>query len=282
MARSSMPPAETPPALPAEGAKLSRAEQAKLAEYRTQAMEVLANAGLPVEYSYDSFVEILKSAALQCARASVVMGSALLAIRANEPAARFQQVLEQIGLGEDSAMTAMALARHCAKSPAHKKIHDVMGGTKALALFRHVADEDIKALAYDEDRLDELAGKSTRQLAAELRAAREEALADLEAKSRVIARKDKKISELQELLERRSGGPDAAQVQAGELMTELGTVTAEALRAITEVERVMAEIHKVHREAGHTVSVALSEQMHGQAMLVAKRVGALTNYGAKK
>lgn len=282
MARAPTPAAATLPAIPHEGTGLSKKEQALLAEHRSQALSVLAAAGLPVEYHFDSFVELIRTSALQHTRAAVVLGSALLAIRANEPAARYRQVLEQIGMGEDAATMAMALAKHIARSPSHLKVYDALGSTKALALFRHVSDDDIKSLACDEEQLLETAGKSTRQLAAELRAAKEEALADLEAKSRVIARKDKKISELQELLERRSGGPDAAQLQAGELMTELGTVTAEALRAITEVERVMAEIHKVHREAGHTVSAALSEQMHGQAMLVAKRVGALTNYGAKK
>lgn len=282
MARKSLPAASAPAEVPAESTQLSRKEQALLQEHRQQAASVLAAAGLAVEYSFESFVEIIKSSAIQCARSSLVLGSALLAVRANEPASRFQFVLEQIGLGEDSAMSAMALAKHVARSPAHLKVYDTLGSTKALALFRNITDDDVKALAHDEEQLAETAGKSVRQLAAELKALREEAKADAEAKARILARKDKKINELQEQLERRGGAPDQIQLQAGEMMIELGNAVAEALRTITEVERVMSDIRSIHSQAGETLSAALHEQMHGQAMLVAKRVGALTSFGAGK
>ncbi len=281
MARKPLPDVETPAAPAVEGAVITRAEQKKLAELRQQSSAVLSHHGLPVEYSYEGFAEIVKVQALQCANAALTLGAALIAIRAHEPAPRFRMVLEQAGIGERSAQSMMALARNSAKSPSHRKVHEALGVSKALAVFGRLDDEEIQELAYDEDKLDELAGKSVRELTAELKKAKEELAATKEAHDRQLQRKDKKINELDAKLHERSEA-DPNQRLATNLMVDFDAFVAEAHVALTEAASIVGKLHELENKVGNVLPAAINEQLRNAARLLASRVGTLQSFPGMK
>lgn len=281
MARKPLPDVETPAAPAVEGAVITRAEQKKLAELRQQSSAVLSHHGLPVEYSYEGFAEIVKVQALQCANAALTLGAALIAIRAHEPAPRFRMVLEQAGIGERSAQSMMALARNAAKSPSHRKVHEALGVSKALAVFGRLDDDEIQELAYDEDKLDELAGKSVRELTAELKKAKEDLTAVKESHERQLQRKDKKINELDAKLHERKETDPAAQ-RIGEILVELGVSVAEAHKAMSDFERLVSEAYTLENEIGNVLTAAANEQLRSGTQLLASRVAKLQSFRGLK
>ncbi|MBI2397705.1 MAG: hypothetical protein HYV17_07895 [Xanthomonadales bacterium] len=274
MARPSHPPATVPAEINADGAKVSRAEQAKLAAFSAEASAVLQNAGITVQYSLAGFVEMGKGAAIDTARAMLVMGSALLAIRANEPASTFRWALEQIGVGERSAYAAMKFARDVGKSAAHRKVYEALGTSKAIAVFGSYSEDDVKDLAYDDEKISEFAGKSVRQLHAEFKKEREEAAQQLAARDKIIQRRQKRIEELERQIDSRPEA-DPAVEQSRTLMSEFGTAATDAIKALAECERLVSELRAIQQSAGHVMAAATQEQITASVELIAKRVARL-------
>ncbi len=281
MARNTLPAVSTPAEPNEEGTKLSRAEQAKLAEWQTQAAAVLADMGMSVEYGFVAFFELAKTKTIEATQSNATLGAALLAIRAHEPAQRFRWVLDQCGIGEGSAYALMALARHVAKSGAHRKVHEALGPSKAMAVFRHFDEAEIEALAYAEDKLDELSGKSVRQLADELRRAKEDAATIAASKDKIIARKDAKLNELQEQIDRKAGH-DAEQARANELLGEYDATSSEIFRALVALENITSSLYELRQKTGFVFTSAINEKLLGNVGLLAKRVAKLQHFGGEK
>ena len=281
MARKPLPDVETPAAPAVEGAVITRAEQKKLAELRGQMAEVLSAQRLPDEYSFDAFLPIAKVQAQHCAYSALTLGAALFAIRAHEPAARFRLVLQECGIGERSAQSLIALARNSAKSDGHRRVSETLGISKALAVFGRLDDSEIEALAYDEDKLDEMAGKSFRELTAELKKVREELAATKENHERQLQRKNKKIDELDaKLHERRETDPAAQRI--GEILVELGASVAEAHKAMSDFERLVSEAYTLENEIGNVLTAAANEQLRSGTQLLASRVAKLQSFRGLK
>lgn len=281
MARKPLPDVESPAAPALEGAVITRAEQKKLEELRQQSATVMSSINLSASYSFESFVEIVKSQAQLCRNSAVTLGAALLAIRANEPAQRFHWVLEQCDIGGSSAYALMALARHTAKSSGHRKLGETLGIKKALALFARLDDDEIEAIAYDEDQLDELAGKSVRELTAELKKAKDELAEAKEAHDLQLQRKDKKINALDLKLQERSKADPNEQL-AGELMVEFEAAVAEAHVALTKAANLVSKFHELDNKVGNVLPAAINEEMRSAARLLANRVGTLQSFRGMK
>lgn len=274
MARKTLPPIEADAAPSQEGAVITRAEQKKLAELRDQAATVLAGLGLPVEYSFDSFVEIIKSQTLQLHHAATTLGAALIAVRAHEPADKFRAMLEQLDIGEYSAQAMMALARNVAKSDGHRRVYETLGASKATVLFGRLDEAEIQSLGYDDQQLDEMAGKSVRELKAELQRAKDSIASMKETHKRLLQRKDEKINELDAQLNR-DLTDDADKRETLELLQGLDTVVSKVTSDLYVVEDLMSDLRARQHAGGHVLATAAQEKLNNHVSLLAARVAKL-------
>jgi hypothetical protein len=281
MPRKKMAPATSnlPDTVPAEAAAAGRAEQAELAARREEVRYTLENLGMPVEYDFHSMVEIVKTAAMQVARGSLILGSALLAIRANESRQRWQEVIEVVGLPERSAFSAMALAREVGKSQSHRKLYDGLGGSRAMTVFRTLTDTQIDELADDEDAIEAIAGKTTREVYAEFQAYRRETEETLEARDQLIAAKDAKLNKQDEQLSRSAAELSDDTKRANELMKAYNTASGEAQAGLTTMQKLADEVYQLRKRLDPTTESRLNQMLGGQVELLARMLAPMQNYG---
>lgn len=275
MARKALPPIEANEAPSQEGAVITRAEQKKLAELREQAATVLAGLGLPVEYAFDSFVEIIKSQMLQLHHAATTLGAALIAVRAHEPAEKFRALLGQLDIGEYSAQAMMALARNVAKSDGHRRVYESLGASKATVLFGRMDDAEIQSLGYDDQQLDELAGKSVRELKAELQRAKESITHMKETHKRLLARKDEKINELDAQLNR-DLVDDPNKTELLGVLQGVDAAVSKVTSDLYVVEDLMSDLRARQRAGGHVLATAAQEKLNNHVSLLASLVSKLS------
>lgn len=274
MARPKQALVTVPPAAPEAAGKLSRAEQAKLAEWRAEAEMLMRDLGMTTGYSAEAVAQYANAQAGFLRSASYALGAALLIYRAMETTQRFRELIDQIGISEGSAFNAMALARHVAKSDGHKKILTSVGSTKALSIFRALTDEDIGNLAEDDAQLEVYATENVKGVIADLK----DKTAKVESLAKIIERKDKKINDLEERLER-GASLDAEQKRAEELLKAYSAAAGEAHAWLIKVEEFSGEIYALRKKAGHTFKVGLNETLIGHVELLANVVSRLQQFG---
>ena len=274
MARKKMSAAPTPVDINPEGSKLSFAEQAKLAELRTDAAQAMKAAGIDSEYTWEGTLQVGDVGVMQVQRGGLILGSALLAIRANEGNERFRHAQERWGLGDANATLLMSLARHVAKSGAHRKLHDAMGQSKAMVIFRQFDDADIAELVNDEGQLEEYAGKSVRQLVAEINRIKQEAAETASVKDSAIAEKNSKIDALKETLAKRKRSP--ARNQVDDLLKDAAdaqlSANGEIQRLIERIREIRATYEGAREDMDEVVSEAIdtfAESVQGWAQQLA-------------
>lgn len=272
MARTKNPTPEIS-TLPEHVNQSLEADAAKHGELVAQRDRSIANIdarfGLDRPYERDAFISLARDSVVATAERMLVLGRACILLKEHEPKGTFGAVLEEIGIGEVFARKAMQAAAKFEGSDSRKLIAGRLSAGKLMELLSQ-DDDDLDALAEEGTiaglTLDDVDRMSTRELRAVLRAERKEKDEELAAREDIIARKDKKIQQLEIKGKRLSKAPFREKLEAALQEFNEAAITAQA--TMDTLRAGLLTLDQMHNEAGENYTADVLEVIDGHARSV--------------
>lgn len=151
-------------------------------------------------YSLNACMERAKIHQKQMSDGMLGLGEQLLLMKAHEGHGQFMAILDELNMKQSSANYAMAAVRKFGNSQSIGNL----GVTKIYALTV-LDDDDVRSLVEKDElpgvgTLDEIDRMSVRELKAALREERDRRVKDREAQEAAIAKKEKKLNEMESRL----------------------------------------------------------------------------------
>jgi hypothetical protein len=212
------------------------------------------------------------------AEAMLEAGKRLIVLRENEPHGDFLQIVEgQLGLNKRTAQVMMqASARYLSPALASKAQTSALLGLGKSKLIELMVEPD-EALCQLVDggtlaglKLEDIDSMSVQELKRALRKERDKHRKDVDAKDKVIAGKESKVSELEEALARRQSA-DPSEAEAA----QLDELRAAALEAETGVRRLLAAAARTAQEpASESTDLAARQNVAWVAQVFAQLISA--------
>lgn len=220
-------------------------------------------------YDREAFINLARDAVGVISGRVSVIGHICIQLRANEPDGTFGQALEAIGIAPRFAQKCMAAVRKMEGSDARKMLAGRLSSAKLLELISE-DDEDLESLAdggtLAGKTLDEIDRMSTRELRAVLRAERKEKDEELAAREDIIARKDKKIQQLEIKGKRLSKAPFREKLEA--TLQEFNEAAIAAQAAMDTLRAGLLTLDEMHNVAGEQYTADVLEVIDGHARSV--------------
>ncbi len=269
MARTKSPPPAID-AVPSDVNESLVADSAKhgelLAQHERGIAEIDARFGIDRPYDREVFIGLARDAVSVMSDRLYVIGRICIQLRAHEPHGSFGEALDSIGIAPRFAQKCMAAVRKIEGSEARKLLAGRLSSGKLLELLSE-DDDDLEELANGGElygkTLDDIEAMSTRELRAALRAERKEKDEEVAARDDIIARKDKKLQQLELKSRRLSKAPFREKLEAA--MQEFNEIALAAQGGLDAMRAALMGLDDMHIEAGENYTADVLEVIDGQA-----------------
>lgn len=186
------------------------------------------------------------------------MGQLLLLVREHENRDTYARILDETGITERFARRTMQAAIKFGATDARKFLASQIGSAKLLELLAE-DESEIDALKDGGTiaglNIDDIERMTTRELRETLRNERQE----IAARDEIIARKDKKLRDLE--LKHRRGAKTPTREKAEDVMKLIAERAGEHMAATESLRLAIAEVYAVYEEAGESIDADIDKQL---------------------
>lgn len=225
--------------------------------------------GMGRPYDLHTCISIAREAAHSFKERLFVIGNMCTLIKEHEPKGMYEQAIRDIGIDPAFARKCRAVVARFGSGDAKKEIADRLDGTKLIALLTE-SDHEIEALIdggrVSELSLDDIDRMPVAEVRAALRKAREEREHDAQAHEDIIARKDKKIHQLDQKARRLTKAPFREKLEAA--LQEFNEAAVGAQSALDLLRTGLLGLDELHTQAGENYTADVLEVIDGHARSV--------------
>lgn len=263
MARPPKRPPETHATVDAKtsGADEHHDQQLVLAN-DTKVGELVRRFELPVElqtYDRQAYIFQIQSLVQAHALSGIRIGQLFWLILQREGAAGFKDAVARVGCGDAYAKRLVRVAQLVNSSDDIARLSADLPVSKLLLLEQNLSQDEIERIAIDADDAvitrDDLRLKSRNDLIEMLRERDEDRVAQEE----IIARKDKKINDLEKRHRALNRAPLRDQVE--EKLVLLDELIVEHLSVAHKIETLMSDVKAAYKDAGQRMDADVDERL---------------------